>query len=64
MRDYYYNTGSERKPVSEMTDGELADVLHDGVCPEPPRDGFPAATAEQVLERLRIEQTIRRLGLR
>lgn len=59
MRDYLYEheeTGA-LIPVSKMSDSDIARILH---------DGFDAATLldrECLMERLRIEQLIRILGL-
>ena len=59
MRDYYFmGDDGTAIPVSQMSSADIADVLARGpelMCAE--------TTAVRILERLRIEVTIRELGL-
>jgi hypothetical protein len=61
MRDHHKFVAEDGRiiPVSEMSDADIAECLIDGIA----GDG-PVAEEIRTLERLRIEQTIRRLGLR
>jgi hypothetical protein len=59
MRDYFFFAADDTPiPVSQMADSDIADVLARG--PELLCDATPVAS---IIERLRIEQTSRKLGL-
>ena len=62
MRDdhLYYRDDVHPIPIREMTDAEIADVLRDGAVP---LCGMQPEAVPAVVERLQIEQTIRRLNL-
>lgn len=60
MRDsVVYIIGVGKRLVSDLTDQELSDFLVDG----PYRSGWEVPKFQPILERMRLEQYIRSLGL-